>query len=138
MISGNVSGKTLHAEPRETLWLEVTPPTFDQTFDQLKRDVERWDEGEVESHISVAMSAERLRAFLSSERFRLVNLIRRSKPGSVYELAKLAGRPRMAVVQDLKLLRALGFVKFRASRGPGRKKMAPYVPYKAIRIAIDL
>jgi len=111
-------------------------PTADR--DDIKEEIERIMRGEGETHIAVAMSVERLRAFLSSARFRLVSLIRRHNPESVYELAKLAGRPRMAVVQDLKLLHTMRIVKFHVKRGPGRKKVAPYVPYKAIRIAIDL
>lgn len=105
----------------------------------FRDEVRLWERtGHGESHHGVSFPPERLRAFLSSERFRLLQLIRRKKPRSVYELAKMASRDRMAVVMDLKVLRALGFVNFQKIRGPGRARSVPVVPYKAIRIAIDL
>lgn len=137
-ISGDVSGKYAGLQPRDILWIEVHS-TPDEWMANLKQEMRNFDRGAAKDpHMAVSFSPERLRAFLSSERFRLVRLIRAKQPNSVYELAKLAGRPRMAVVQDLKVLTALGFVRLRGHRGSGRARSIPIVPYKAIRIAIDL
>ncbi|HLE46673.1 MAG TPA: ArsR family transcriptional regulator [Candidatus Thermoplasmatota archaeon] len=83
-------------------------------------------------------SPELLRRFLSSERFRLLKLIRAVKPTSVYGLAKAAERNRMAVTADLNVLKSMGLVRFVKTKGPGRRRTVPEVTYSKIRIAIDL
>ncbi len=136
-ISGDVSVRSGKVAPENILWIEVHATLADSISD-FKAGVKRMLSGRGETLHSVSMKPEELRAFLSSERFRLVKLIRRHKPSSVYELAKLSGRDRMAVTMDLKLLEALRFVRLKRSSGTGRARSMPIVPYEAIRIAIDL
>lgn len=83
-------------------------------------------------------SPEPMRRFLSSKRFQLLQTIWSRHPKSVYELAKMSGRPRMAVVADLKELQWLKLVTFRRARYRGRRVKTPLVPYDRIRIDIDL
>ncbi len=83
-------------------------------------------------------SMEALRNFLTPERVRLLLLIRNHRPGSVYELAKLANRDLKNVYQDLKLLERHGVLTTRLGGGRSRKRRVPDVPYDEIEVRIPL
>lgn len=86
----------------------------------------------------VFRSIDDLRSFLTPQRLRLLKLIRSRRPGSVYELAALAGRDRKAVRTDLDVLVSLGVVRMsRASTG-GRVRSVPHVPYSRIEIGVKV
>ncbi len=69
---------------------------------------------------------------LTPRRLQLISVIRESKPGSVKELASIAGRDVRNVYRDLKLLEGMGFVKLRKEG----KEVKPVVDYDEIVIKL--
>lgn len=84
-------------------------------------------------------STEAARNFFTRERVDLLRTIRRERPSSISELARMVDRSLKSVQTDLKVLEKHGLVRFRpASRARARISKAPEVPYReiALRIAI--
>jgi predicted transcriptional regulator len=84
-------------------------------------------------------SIEAARNFFTRERLALLRAIRRERPGSISELARMVERSLKSVQTDLKVLQKHGLVTFRpASRARQRASKAPESPYReiALRIAI--
>lgn len=86
----------------------------------------------------VFRNVEDLRKFLTPERIRILRLIRRERPKSVYELAKLAGRDRKSVTTDLSVLEGMGLVEVEKARRGARDRSVPHVSYSRIEIAVDV
>ena len=77
---------------------------------------------------------ERLRQFLTPQRQLLYRVLRRRQPGSVYELAKMLGRPYKAVAEDLKVLKEMHLVRFKAEIHNGRARSKPILTHKKLVI----
>ena len=75
-----------------------------------------------------------LRQFLTPQRQLLYRVLRRKEFGSVYELAKFMKREYKAVVEDLKVLREMGLVKFESSVHNGRARSKPVLTHKKFTI----
>lgn len=75
---------------------------------------------------------------LSSERFVLLKLIKESSPGSIYQLAQLAGKSQPYVQKEMRFLEDLGLVSFKKQISDGRVKMIPVVSYSSLNIEISL
>lgn len=76
-------------------------------------------------------SLESLAKVLSDKNMLLLEIIRRSRPRSIAELADLTGRKKPNVTRTLKRMELLGIVEFESNTG-GRKQ--PRVNYDDIRI----
>ncbi|WP_461833388.1 HVO_A0114 family putative DNA-binding protein [Desulfothermus sp.] len=72
-----------------------------------------------------------LRAILTPKRIELLKTIKKYKPQSIYELAKLVNRNFKNVNEDLKLLNSLGLIKLIKSN-KARKNSIPVVDYSSI------
>jgi predicted transcriptional regulator len=70
-----------------------------------------------------------LRSLLSNEKARIMNVIKTKKPKSIYELAKILGRPFKAVFDDIKFLERFGFINFIKESS---KKRVSYRPELAV------
>ncbi len=79
-----------------------------------------------------------LRKVLSEKRLELLRAVKNNKPDSVYELAKLLGRPLRAVQQDVKVLSELGLLEVKKTEKKPRAKAKPSVPYQRITIEIGI
>ena len=82
---------------------------------------------------------EAARNFFTRERLALLSAIRRERPGSISELARIVNRSLKSVQTDLKVLEKHGLVRFRPARRAARRaSKAPEAPYReiALRIAI--
>lgn len=62
------------------------------------------------------------RKVLTDGRIQLLKTIKQNRPGSLYELAKLAHKDFKNVSQDVAILCGLGLVKLRKSHGPRRQR----------------
>jgi len=92
---------------------------------------------EFEEEKIVVESLDVLRKILTPERMRILQVIKNEKPNSIYELAKLLGRDRAAVIRDLEVLQKIGLVKISEEKDEkGRKK--PIVPYDEIVVKIPV
>lgn len=75
---------------------------------------------------------------LSKERFQLLKLIKELNPGSIYQLASMAGKSQPYVQKEVRYLAELGLVSFKKQRADGRLKMVPVVAYSSLSIEISL
>ena len=80
-------------------------------------------------------SIESFAKLLSEHNRRLLELIAREKPGSLTELAELAGRSKSNLSRTLKTMSQYGLVELR--RGE-RGKVVPRVPYDQVRLDVSL
>ena len=81
---------------------------------------------------------ENLAAFrraLTEKRLEVLHVIKREKPSSVYELAKLLKRDVKNVTQDLEYLKRIGLVEIRRTREK-QKRNIPEVKYDKIDLQI--
>ena len=107
---------------------------FEEVVDAFRK-VERREEFKDEK--IVVENLDDLRRILTPERIRILQVIKNRKPRSIYDLSKLLGRDRSAVMRDLEYLSKLGFVEFREEKKK-RKSKKPIVPYDEIEISIPV
>lgn len=67
-------------------------------------------------------SIDAVRKVLTENRIQLMKVIKRQKPHSLYELAKLTGRDFKNVSQDISFLEEIGLVDLRQSQGKRRQR----------------
>lgn len=68
-------------------------------------------------------SIEAARNLLTTNRLALLSTVRRQRPHSIYELAKLLNRDLKNVQADLRILEEYGLVRMTKGRGVGRRKV---------------
>ena len=93
---------------------------------------------EVKKHEAIYFeNIDALRSVLTDKRLEVLRAIRKHKPGSIYELAKILGRDLKNVNDDVKLLADLGFVKLEKIK-TDRKRTVPTVDYGKITLEIGI
>lgn len=83
-------------------------------------------------------SMEAARNLLTLERLKLITLIRKHRPSSIYELAKLANRDMKNVHEDVKLLERHGILETELDETDVKARRVPTVPYDEIKVTIRL
>ncbi len=84
-------------------------------------------------------SIEAARNLLTPSRLALLRMIRRHRPGSIYELAKLLNRDLKNVQEDLRLLEGYGLVRMTSGRGAGRRKVkVPEALFEEIALKVAI
>ena len=84
-------------------------------------------------------SLEAVRNLLTPRRLALLRAIRREKPRSIYELAKIVGRNLKNVQTDLQLLEQYGLVTLAESRSRANRRIkVPKVPSNEISLKIAI
>lgn len=119
---------------------EIQIKSVDQALQDFERTYEAVRAGErVEPREGVFFtSIEAARNLLTPERVRLLALIHVHRPGSVYELAKLANRDLKNVAQDVKLLESRGILRTTVRTEGSRTHRVPELPYDEINVRIAL
>lgn len=118
--------------------MEVTSP--DKYLESLRKDIEgvlKQPPARPLEKLGFA-STRGLRSALTPGRQLLVRVIRRKQPHSVYALAKMLGRDRKTISEDLQVLARFGLVKFVKKRIGGRRCVVPHVPYDEIEIRVKI
>ncbi len=109
--------------------LEETGKRFTEAYNEVKAGKAR----EKQEFISFE-NLETLRKVLTTERIRLLKLIRAEKPKTIYALSRLAKRPYANVFSDVKTLKGLGLIELgKESRG-----IEPIAKYSGLKIAIPV
>jgi predicted transcriptional regulator len=80
-------------------------------------------------------SIDTMRNVLTNKRLMILKTIRKDKPGSLYELAKLLDRDLKSVNQDVKFLSEAGLVTLEKLERE-RKRVIPHVEYGKILLEI--
>lgn len=85
----------------------------------------------------MARTPEDIAKILTSERIRLLQMIREKKPESISKLAHLLDRSQSNVSNDIKYLEGIGLLELEVKNDPIMHKK-PLVNYDAVRITVDL
>jgi len=119
--------------------IKVVVRPLDEDLEEVVEAFRRVERGEEFAEEKIVVSnLDDLRKILTDERIRVLQVIKSENPSSVYELAKLLGRDRAAVIRDLEILRNLGLVEFVEERKGRRKVKRPVVPYDEIDVSISV
>lgn len=79
-----------------------------------------------------------VRKLLSNEKARLLHILKKDKPGSIYELAKLLDRDIKSVNEDVKVLERFGFIDMVSEKTGKRQRLRPVLAVEAINIKINV
>jgi predicted transcriptional regulator len=79
-----------------------------------------------------------LRQLLTSEKLRILHIIKTRKPSSIYELSKILGRNFQSVNNDLKLLERFGFIELIYEKKKNRIKHRPEIIIDSVNIQIRI
>jgi predicted transcriptional regulator len=79
-----------------------------------------------------------LRQLLTSEKSRMLDVIKTKDPTSIYDLAKKLGRNFKAVSDDLKLLEKFGFIEFVEEKTKNRIRHRPILVVDTVTIHIKI
>ena len=107
--------------------------------DEITADMKKiWKGEKVEPKEAISFtSVEAMDKFLTKERLRILKVIRKEHPASIYELAKILKRDLKNVSDDVHFLANLGLIELKKSK-TGRKQVTPSVAYDQIVMEIPV
>jgi predicted transcriptional regulator len=79
-----------------------------------------------------------MRKAITTERLRILKIIKEKHPSSIYELAKLLNRNLKNVSDDVHYLSELGLIELEKAKSNGRVKTMPIVNYDKILLEIPV
>lgn len=79
-----------------------------------------------------------LRNLLSNEKARVLHVINRKRPKSIYDLAKILKRDFKSVNDDVRLLEKFGFLDLIPEKTGKRERLRPVVAVDSINIEIKI
>lgn len=88
--------------------------------------------------IIYAQSPETARRLMASERLKMLSTIRKEKPGSLYELAKIMKKDIKTVATDAAILSDAGLMQLETYREGGRKKVRPSTRVRKISMDVPI
>lgn len=109
---------------------------YGEHLNQLFEGVRNGEIREPEPHKIVTRTAEDIGKILTRERLRLLHVIRKSKPESISELARMVKRKESNVHNDLSFLEGIGLIELK--EGKDHVKKVPFVDYDALHITVPL
>lgn len=117
------------AEKTKTREITITDEggTFNAFFRRFRTDEEYDFEG-------LAL----LRRLLSNEKIRLLHVIKKKNPKSIYALAKILKRDFKSVSDDIKLLEKFGFVDMLAEKTGKRERLKPVLVIDSLKINVKV
>jgi len=107
---------------------------------RMRNNLKKIDSGKMNSFDEDLLSFQSLdqfRKFITPKRIELLRVIRKDKPDSVYELAKIVKRKTENVNRDLNELGLMGFVELKKEKKI-RTKLKPKIDYESIEIKIPI
>ena len=79
-----------------------------------------------------------MRKVLSERRLELLKAVRKHRPASVYELARILNRNLRSVQQDVRVLSDLGFLELEKTPQGKRDRLTPKVNYDKVVLEVAL
>ena len=89
-----------------------------------------------EDKIIYIESIESARKLITPERLRMLGVIKRGKPASLYMLSKLLGKDFKTVFSDAKMLQQFGLLSFQESISNGRKTLIPRLKSRKLELEV--
>jgi predicted transcriptional regulator len=110
-----------------------------ELFNEVKEVFEKIERGEkVKKHEGISfVNLDVMRKVLTEERLRILKVIKKEHPSSIYELAKMLKRDIKNTFDDVQYLAEAGFVELKKSK-KGREKITPLVNYDKILLEIPV
>lgn len=110
-----------------------------ELFREVREIWGKLEKGEkVKKHEAVYFeSLDAMRKVLTGERLRILRVIKKREPSSIYELAQILGRDVKNTFDDVQLLAQAGLVELKKMRD-GREKTVPAVRYDKILLEIQV
>ncbi len=111
----------------------------DEFISEIKRDLKKIAKGEdVKNRSTLSFeSLKAMRMFITDERLKILKVVRKYHPESIYALAKILKRDTKNVSDDVHYLSELGLLDIKESKD-GRKKTTPVVNYQKIMVEIPV
>lgn len=110
--------------------IEQERGTFSAIFNRLRSEESRL--GSSKSDISL------VRSLLATEKARILYILKKNQPNSIYELAKVLGRDIKTVRQDVLLLEKIGVIELIPVHKGNRQKIKPLLVADSIEIKMVL
>lgn len=114
--------------------------SIDEVLLSAKNIMKRLEQGESVKKQAAGVYFENIdvmRKAITSERLRILRLIKEKHPASLYELAKLLDRNLKNVSDDVHYLADLGLIELEKTKS-GREKTTPHVNYDKILLEIPV
>ena len=110
-----------------------------ELFNEIKEVWNKLEKGEkVKKHEGISFAnLDVMRKVLTEERLRILKVIRKEHPTSIYELAKILERDIKNTFDDVQYLAEVGLVELKKSK-VGREKITPLVNYDKILLEIPV
>lgn len=117
----------------------VEVKSIEDTLKEVKEVMKNIKEGKlVKKKESISFNnIDIMRKVLTNKRLELIKTIKKYKPKSIYQLAKIVKRDSKSVNIDLKILSKLGMVDLK-SKERGRENIVPSVDYEEIDVTIAI
>lgn len=108
--------------------------------DAIAAKVKAGEHVEYEGKKIVVPSLDLLRKCLTPERIRMLQVIKKYEPSSIYELAKIMKKDRRNVLKDLHFLNDFGLVRVKkeSKSSSPRRNMIPTVDFSRIVVGIPI
>ena len=115
----------------------VEVKSVEDTLGEVKGVIQKLKEGKsVNKKESISFNnIDIMRKVLTNKRLELIKAIKKYKPKSIYQLAKIVNRDSKSVNLDIKILSNLGMVDLKPKEN-GRENIVPSVDYEEIDVAI--
>jgi len=110
-----------------------------ELFNEIKEVWNKLEKGEkVKKHEGISFAnLDVMRKVLTEERLRILKVIRKEHPTSIYELAKILERDIKNTFDDVQYLAEVGLIELKKSK-VGREKITPLVNYDKILLEIPV
>ena len=79
-----------------------------------------------------------LRKLLSNEKGRILHILKKEQPSSIYGLAKKLKRDFKSVYADLKVLERFGFIEFHSEKIGNRSSLKPVLLVDELQLIINI
>ena len=119
--------------------IKIAIKSEDELFGEVNAVWEKAERGEkVKKHEGLYFeNLEAMRKVLTENRFKILKVIRKERPSSVYELAKFLKRDIKNTHDDVQFLAGLGLVDLKKTK-EGRERNVPVVNYEKILLEIQV
>jgi len=119
--------------------IKVAIKSDEDIFKEVKDVVEKIERGEkVKKHEGISFdSIDAMRKVLTEERLKVLRVIKKEHPESIYELAKKLNRDIKNTFNDVQFLAEAGLLELKKTKD-GREKTTPLVNYDKIMLEIPV
>lgn len=113
--------------------------SLEDVIKEAKGVMKRLEKGETaKKHEGISFAnLDVMRKVLTEERLRILKVIRKEHPTSIYELAKILERDIKNTFDDVQYLAEVGLIELKKSK-EGREKITPLVNYDKILLEIPV